>query len=130
MKKEKIAEQQGTTTIAPLLDISKVELVRPKKRKKDKFAGLNIKPKDVDAYAKRSKPNYVIQPIQKKAAQPTKQKAKPNAQIVRKQKHNVAKAPTVATKQRNSMLLLANVLKINETKKMQNLNAGLEKLLR
>lgn len=116
----------------PLIDIKTVELIRPKKRKKDKFAGLNIRPKDDGI--KESKPNYVIQSIAEtkpQKGQPKLLQLKGKQKPKQKQKLTKTVKDLSATKQRNNMLLLANVLKINEAKKVKmNFNSGLDKMLK
>lgn len=119
-----------------VIDLSAVELVKPKKRKRDKLAGLKIKtdtksimvsnkvvaktaaPK---AILVSSKPG-VVHHAKKQKANATKGKAKgKNVQV---KKHYSSE-----TKQRNNILLLANVLKMKD-KPANSLTTNLQSLLR
>lgn len=107
-----------------IISLSTVKLVKPKKHKKDKFAGLTIKiPNDIPP-PPPSQPIVVKrigQAQQQKSKKPKPpppagnknqklKKSKFNKTIKQKTKQAEAK---LESKQRNNILLLANVLKMN-----------------
>ncbi len=108
--------------------LSELELINPKKRKRDKNAGLILKDCKDGATNLISSPKPIVQPINKiiqtrlpiKVTQ-TKQKSNKDAKkSMNSASDKKAKNVTSAQKQRKGILLLANVLKMNDLKQQQN----------
>lgn len=112
----------------PTVQLSDLELMNPKKRKRDKNAGLILK--DIASGSKHLPPSQpkVIQP---KAKLPL---ATPKSNTAKKAKNfpieKKAKNVSTAQKQRKGILLLANVLKMNEQKQQNSSQSMLSKMFK
>ncbi|XP_037051360.1 uncharacterized protein LOC119085166 [Bradysia coprophila] len=108
----------------PIVQLSALELVNPKKRKRDKNAGLILKDTTASGSKNVTAPQpKVIQPIKVPLASPKANKAKKSKNFPAEKK---AKNVSAAQKQRKGILLLANVLKMNEQKQQ---NSGTQSML-
>lgn len=110
----------------PIVQLSKLELVKPKKRKRNKDAGLIIRNNELSsANVVSSKP--IIQPIKVLQANWNKNKVKkPKNSMAEKKTKNVSSAQ----KQRKGILLLANVLKMNDHRQQDTSQMKLNKMFK
>lgn len=111
----------------PIVQLSELELVKPKKRKRDKNAGLIIKDKVSSSLSVISTKPPIAQPInviQAKTKINNVKKSK-NSTSVQKKK-NISSA----AKQRKGILLLANVLKMNEHRQQDSSQMKLNKMFK
>lgn len=104
-------------SVPPSINLSELELVKPKKRKRDKSAGLIIKDKVTTTISVIStKP--IVHPMkvfQVKSKTNNVKKAKNSSGGGTKTKHFSS-----AQKQRKGILLLANVLKMNDQRQQDS----------
>lgn len=118
---------------APIIQLSELELVKSKKRKRDKNAGLILKDNGRSS-ASLVPARPIIQP--KLKVPPTKPKLKvpPTKSKTNKKSKNAAADKKTkissAQKQRKGILLLANVLKMNDHRQQDSSQMKLNKMFK